>query len=157
MLLSFISKIVLTNINNLAKNYLAYEQNVEIIIAQLNELFNINLIEYLKTNAADFDFGKVLGEIFNSMSDLFGSAILIVVYALFIFLEESNFSKKLKAAFTESEKYNEITSILGDIEHSISNYIGMKSLVSLITGIVSYIALMLIGIDSPIPISMSAM
>ncbi len=149
VLLSLISKIILTNINNLANNYTAYENNVELIITQLNETLNINIIEYLKTNAAEFDFGKVLREIFNSVSELFGSALLIVIYALFIFLEETNFSKKLKAAATSSEKYNEITSILNQIEHSISNYIGLKTLVSLITGIVSYIALSFIGIDSP--------
>lgn len=148
--LSLISKIILANINNLAQNYMSYEQNVELIISQLNETLNINLIEYLKTNAVEFDFGKVLKEIFNSVSELFGSALLIVIYALFIFLEESNFSNKLKSAFPNSEQYNDITDILSKIEHSISNYIGMKSLVSLITGIVSYIALMLIGIDSPL-------
>ena len=148
-LLSLISKVILANINNLAQNYPSYESNVELIIAELNNTLNINIIEYLKTNAAEFDFGKVLGEIFNSVSDLFGSALLIVIYALFIFLEETNFSTKLKSAFPNSTQYNEITEILGKIEHSVSNYIGMKSLVSLITGIISYIALTFIGIDSP--------
>lgn len=150
VIFSLVSKVILSNINQLALNYSTYENNVEIIITQFNELLNINLIEYLKTNASEFDFGKVLTEIFNSLSDLFGNAILIVIYTLFIFLEETNFDKKLKVALSPSDNYSEITNILNQIELSISNYIGMKSLVSLITGIISYFALLFIGIDSPL-------
>ena len=35
------------------------------------------------------------------------------------------------------------------IEASISNYFGLKSFVSLITGVLSYIALLVIGVDAP--------
>lgn len=150
VLLSLISKVLLNNINILAKNYAAYESNIELIIAEINAMLNINLVEYLKTNASDFDFGFVLKSIFNSVSELFGSALLIVIYALFIFLEETNFNKKMIKAFGDSENFGEITSILSQIEHSIGNYIGLKTMVSLMTGIVSYIALAIIDIDSPL-------
>ncbi|MCB0402068.1 MAG: AI-2E family transporter [Flavobacteriales bacterium] len=149
VLMSLISKVILNNINQIAQNYPSYEKNVESIILQLNEELNMNLIEYLKTNATEFDFGQVLKEIFNSLSDLLGNALLIVIYALFIFLEEANFDNKLQKALGSKEKYTDVTSILKQIEQSISNYIGMKSLVSLFTGIASYIALASIGIDSP--------
>lgn len=149
LLLGFISRVLLTNINNLAKNYPAYESNVETTIAQLNELLDINIVEYFKTHVGEFDFGKVLGEIFNSVTDLLGNAFLIIIYSLFIFLEEANFGGKLKRALFKDNRYEEVTEILAKIEHSISNYIGLKTLVSLMTGITSYVALLLIGIDSP--------
>ena len=54
--LFFISRLLLGNINALAKSYPVYEQNVELLIAQLNEIFQINLIDYFKTHTGDFDF-----------------------------------------------------------------------------------------------------
>jgi predicted PurR-regulated permease PerM len=147
--LAIISKILLSNINNLAKNYPEYEQNVEFIITQLNEILNINIIESLKAHSGEFNFGNILKEIFNSVTELLGNALLIVIYALFIFLEESNFGNKLKHALTKEKQHEEVTEILDKIEHSITNYIGLKTLVSTITGIISYVALLFIGIDSP--------
>ena len=42
---AFISKLLMANINSLAKSYPIYEQNVEIMIAQLNEIFQMNLVD----------------------------------------------------------------------------------------------------------------
>ena len=148
-ILGFVSKILVININNLAKSYPQYENNVDMVIEQINGLLNINLVEMLKDHIGDFNFGSILKEIFNSLTDLLGNAFLIIIYALFIFLEETNFSKKLKVVFNKNEQYNEVSEILDKVEESITDYIGLKTLLSIITGVLSYIALLLIGIDSP--------
>jgi len=146
----FISKILLDNVNTIAKSYPLYETNIEMIIININQLFGINIVESLKAHATDFDFGLILKSIFKSLSDLLSNAFIIIIYALFIFLEEVHFSNKLKAAFREKDQYENLSNILGKIESSIGNYIGLKTLVSLITGVISYIALLFIGIDSPV-------
>ncbi len=145
-----ISKLLSTNINALSKSYPTYEANISIMIAQINELFQINLAEYLKAHVGEFDFGSVLKEIFKSLTDLLSNAFIIIIYALFIFLEEANFHNKLKLVFSNNDKYKEINGILEKIEKSVSQYIGLKTLVSVITGAASYIALLFIGIDAPL-------
>ena len=84
---AFISKLLMTNINSLAKSYPTYEHNIEIMIAQLNNIFQINLVDYFKTHSGDFDFGTILKQIFKSLTDLLSNAFIILIYALFIFLE----------------------------------------------------------------------
>ena len=147
---AFISKLLMANINSLAKSYPIYEQNVEIMIAQLNEIFQMNLVDYFKSHAGDFDFGSILKRIFKSLSDLLSNAFIILIYALFIFLEEANFPTKLKAVFAAKRQFNELNKVLDQIEKSITSYIGLKTLVSFITGLASYIALLFIGIDAPL-------
>ncbi|MBL4593309.1 MAG: AI-2E family transporter [Flavobacteriales bacterium] len=149
-IISFVAKILLTNINNLAQSYPIYAGNVEMIINKLNETFGINIIENFKDQLVDFDFGKILKDLFQSITDLLSNTFLIIIFALFIFLEESNFANKLKNVFIDKEKYARLDGILENIEKSIANYIGIKTLVSLTTGIISYIALLFIGIDSPL-------
>ena len=148
--LSFTAKILLTNINNLAQSYPIYAGNIEIVISKINETFGINIIENFKDQLVDFDFSKILKNLFQSITELLSNTFLIIIFALFIFLEESNFGNKLKNVFVEKEKFDRLDDILGSIEKSIANYIGIKTLVSLTTGIISYIALLFIGIDSPL-------
>lgn len=148
-ILSFISKILVTNINNLAQSYPQYESNVDMVIVKINNLLSIDLIAMVKDHIGDFNFGTILKAIFNSLTELLGNAFLIIIYALFIFLEETNFNKKLKVVFSKSDQYNEVSTILGKVEESITDYIGLKTLLSIITGVLSYIALLIIGIDSP--------
>lgn len=149
-IISFVAKILLTNINNLAQSYPIYVGNVELVITKINETFGINIIENFKDQLTEFDFGKMLKELFQSITELLSNTFLIIIFALFIFLEESNFPTKLKNIFTQKEKYDGLNKILENIETSIANYIGIKTLVSLTTGIISYIALLFIGIDSPL-------
>ena len=140
----------MANINSLAESYPIYEQNIELMIAQLNDIFQLNLVEYFKSHAGDFDFGTILKKIFKSLSDLLSNAFIILIYALFIFLEEANFHNKLKAVFTDATQFDELNDILDKIEKSITSYIGLKTLVSFITGFASYIVLLFIGIDAPL-------
>jgi predicted PurR-regulated permease PerM len=149
-ILGFISKLLTANINSLAKSYPVYEANIELMVNKVNELLQINLIDYFKSNAGNFDFGTVLTSIFKSLTDLLSNAFIILIYALFIFLEEANFNTKLKAVFTDNNQYNNISGILDKIEKSITSYIGLKTLISFITGLASYIVLLLIGIDAPL-------
>lgn len=148
--LGLISRLLLKNINSLATSYSQYEGNVDLMIVKINQTLNINLIEYLKTHAGNFDFGMILEKIFQSLTDLLGNAFIILIYALFIFLEETHFHVKLKAVFSNGDKYQKLSNILDKIETSITSYIGLKTLVSFITGFASYIVLLIIGIDAPL-------
>ena len=150
LIFAFISRLLMANINSLAKSYPVYEQNVAIMIAQLNEVFQMNLVDYFKSHAADFDFGTILKRIFQSLSDLLSNAFIILIYALFIFLEETHFPTKLRAMFSDKKQFNELNEVLDEIEKSITSYIGLKTLVSFITGFASYIVLIFIGIDAPL-------
>ncbi len=149
-LLGFISKLLLSNINSLSTSYPAYEANVDVIIMQINDLFSINMIEAAKAHSSEFDFGLILKGIFSSLTDILSNAFIIIIYALFIFLEEVNFNDKLKAVFIKNEQYSRMSEILEEIEKSIASYIGLKTVISLINGILSYIVFVLIGIDAPV-------
>jgi len=148
-ILSIAANILSYNISALAKSYPKYESNVELIINQLNKVFHIDLIEAVKAQSGNFDFGAVLGAIFSSLSGILGNAFMIIIYSIFVLFEETNFQSKLDVLFTDKSKYQRFNQTIKKIENSISSYLGLKTLVSLVTGGLSFIALLLIGIDSP--------
>ncbi len=146
--ISLITEILLVNIRNLADNYPKYIDNISMVIKNINDQFNINLIDDFKTQVRDFNLAKLVSNVLQSLTDLLSNTFLIIIYTLFIFLEESNFSNKLKNVYTDKARYKNLNHILLNIEKSIANYIGVKSMTRISTGVLSYVALLIIGVDS---------
>ena len=149
-LLVVISKILTSNINTLASASQNYDTNIGSIIESLSLYLSVDLVETLKIQLGNINFGNILSLIFNSLTELFGNLFMIIIYVLFIFLEEVNFHKKLLLAFSAKNKQDKISTVIDEIEASVTNYLGLKTLVSLSTGFLSYLVLLFIGIDAPI-------
>jgi len=145
-----VGTVLTASINSLAKSYQRYEANVTDMMSKINKLFNIDLASLLSDFMVDFDFGSILESIFTSLSGLFGNAFMILIYVLFVFLEEASFQTKLRAVFKSDEQHNRASEILNKIEGSITHYIGLKTLTSVITGLLSYAVLLIVGVDSPV-------
>jgi predicted PurR-regulated permease PerM len=96
------------------------------------------------------DFAGLLSSLLSALTSLFGSAFTVLLYLLFILLEEPILPQKLKAMYPDKKKYNHIKNLVAKIDHSIGSYIALKTLVSLVTGFLSYFALLFIGVDAPL-------
>ena len=149
-IIGFVISILASNINDLKNSLPVYENNIIHVEKLINSTFNINVENLFSDFFVDFDFSNIIKNIINSVSSTFGSIFMILIYVLFIFMEESASSNKLKFIYSTQEKYNEARTLLKDIENSISSYITLKTLVSFITGTLSYIVLLIIGIDVPL-------
>lgn len=146
---SFVSEIITNSITDLTSSYSTYESNVDTIIKKIDNYFRVDVVSSVKVLVGKFDYGSFLGDIANGISSLLGDTFMIIIYALFFFLEESSFKNKLTKMFVNKEQnYNNIQSLLTKIENSISNYLRLKTYVSLLTGILSYFVLLFVGVDS---------
>lgn len=146
----FVINVLIGNINNLTNNINDYEKNVALINNQLIAQFKIDFLAMWSNYIGEFDFTNLLKELLNSLTDLFGNAFMIGLYVLFLFFEESAFAPKLKALYPNKTKLNETSETLEKINQSISKYITLKTVVSMITGVTSYVALSIIGVDTPL-------
>ena len=78
--------------------------------------------------------------LFDAVSKIISSTLMIVIFTIFIFLEETNFSHKLKQFLSESKSdYNGFNSTLNKIEWSVAKYLGIKTMSSFITGLLSFL------------------
>jgi predicted PurR-regulated permease PerM len=150
MALNFVVNIVLSNSRILANSYEKYLINVDVLINRVNETFNIDLMDSMKVYFQDFDFGSAVFSLFNYSSGLLGTVFMMLIYTIFIFIEESSFRKKLKKAFPESQKFENTVLMIEKVESSVSKYLVLKTLICLSTGILSYIVLLAVGVDFPV-------
>lgn len=144
-----ISQIIIVSTRSLVQSYSTYKGNISIMTLKINDILNIDINELLSVQIKGLDFTKIFSVVLNGLTDVLSSALLILIYTLFIFLEETNFNSKLKKIFRDGDKYNQILEMLEKIEVSVNQYLGLKILVSLLTGILSYFVLLIIGIDGP--------
>jgi AI-2 transport protein TqsA len=153
LLLSFLLlavQLISKNIQQLSNTLPVYEANVTKITNSINERFDIDLFSMMSDYAKDLNFGGLLSSLFSALTGLFGSAFTVLLYLIFLLLEEPIFPKKLKAMYPDKEQFKHINLLVGKIDHSIGNYIALKTVTSLVTGFLSYFALLFIGIDAPV-------
>lgn len=149
-LMVMVSKILIQNIESLSLSYEKYASNIEIIGLKLNELFNIQIEDEIVAFTKDFDFGSYLRSLINSLSEILGNIVMIIFYVVFMFVEESLFEKKLKLMIKDKTQYLNYAQIFSKVDKSMSSYISLKSLISLMTTTLSYFILLAVGIDSPL-------
>jgi AI-2 transport protein TqsA len=83
----------------------------------------------------------------NKLISMMGNTFLIFLIVLFTLTEFSSFAIKARAILLGSDKsVSYFSTILLNIRH----YLGIKTLICLLTGILVYLALLIIGVDYPL-------
>ena len=149
-LLFVVETIVESSIRSIVKSYTLYQSNLSLISSKIDEMFEIDTLSLFKEYSMDLDIRGILGMILSSITDLLSNAFLILFYCIFIFIEEVNFKYKLQSITEDETQFKQVLNILDEVEISIGKYIGLKTLVSLLTGFLSYIVLYFVGIDFPL-------
>jgi predicted PurR-regulated permease PerM len=137
------------NIKYLSNTLPVYEASVNKITQSINQKFNVELSSLLSEYINDLYLGGILSRLFSTLTSLFGDAFIVLIYLIFLLLEEHTFPKKLKAMYPELGPHEKMRTLVSKIDKSVSNYIALKTMASFLTGFLSYFALLFIGVDTP--------
>lgn len=147
LLVGFVGK----SVNALTGRLPVYQERLGLIMAQFLAWLNNHGIDTSNVLIADYvSPGKIMGLVSITLTfvkGLFTNMFLVFLTVLFILIEASGFPDKLQAAFPNPEK------TLGHfkaITTSISQYMAVKTIFSLATGLSIWGVLALIGIDFPL-------
>ena len=130
-----------------------YQKNLLQLIERFSLIINYDISRHFKfsNNISDLlkqiDFASIIKAVLNTLSGIAGNTFLIIIYVLFLLLEQAVFPKKLRALFTYEEHYRRSQEIIEHINEAIRAYFKVKLTVSLITAITSYILMALVGVD----------
>ena len=76
-----------------------------------------------------------------------GNFGIVLIYVLFLLFEQRGFDKKMRALFPETEHREEVRSLLHRMQEQIQTYVAIKTFTSALTGGVSYVVLLIVGVD----------
>ncbi len=95
----------------------------------------------------EIDLQKLIGATVTSVSVLGGQVFVVFLYASFLMAERLHFSRKIIMAARTQADAKRATEVVGHINQRIGEYLTVKTLVNIMLGLISYIAMRLIGVD----------
>ena len=141
-------QIIVSNIAQISNNYAVYQSTLNDMMTSLGHQLGIeNITEIIEVKIGELNIPGFLQDTLASASALVGNLLLVIVYAIFLSLEESSFVLKLSKIFHLPGQESKISQLLDQIYHSTNKYMTVKAFVSAITGVLCYLVLIFIGVD----------
>ncbi|HEY5564085.1 MAG TPA: AI-2E family transporter, partial [Rhodothermia bacterium] len=133
-----------------------YETRIQAITSDLlthvrhiGAKWDVDFSEYLSENPFDVGmFVQWLQSGFSSFLVVFSNGFIVVLFLLFILAGTGNLAPKIATAFS-SERAEKLYHIARNIDAQIKQYLLAKTLVSLLTGVIATVILLIIGVDFP--------
>ncbi len=141
--------IIISNLSEIISSYQLYEANIYTATSKIEEILKIDLAKQMTTLLNSLDMQNIFSQLANGLSSIFSNFMMVLIYLLFIFLESSSVNHKILALFPDEEKRASFNDTIQKIEDSLSGYFRVKTLMSLLTGFLSFVVLKIVGIDAP--------
>ena len=124
-----------------------YEENFDRILKELFAWFGIEVLPTSDKFLEGINIGSLLSWLGGSVGSMFSGLLLALIYTAFLFAEQPVMARKLDAMVGNPADSENLRNILTRIATQVQNYVWMKTLVSLATGLLSYAVLKLVGVD----------
>jgi len=92
------------------------------------------------------DLQALFGTVASTLAGIFGMVSLVLLYSLFMLIELRFLSNKFEALVPDSKRRATLAMMMSRIDHDIRTYLGVKTVVSLITALISYIIMLMVGL-----------
>ena len=136
-----------SNISDVKAAAPIYQENLLKLSARVYAVFGIENQPNLTQLISQIDLRPFISNIAGTLASIAGSAGLILIYILFLFLEQASFKTKLKALLNGSKHSSTVEEIIDTISKKIETYVAIKTFVSMLTGGACYIVLVLNDVD----------
>ena len=124
-----------------------YQANFAVLASKISASLNVSELPTLGTLLEQVDLAAILTSLGDSVTSVMSDTILIAIYVGFLMAEEHLLPTKIRRLHSDPAKAAQTAALATEIATSIQRYIGMKTVVSLLTAAVSYVVLNLVGVD----------
>ncbi len=135
------------NLSQVSAAVPTYKANFERILATVLDWLNLGQLPSLNQLVGSFDLAPLVSKFIAALTAILGNTGLIFIYILFLLVEQKTFDRKLNAMIADPERRQSIERLLSHMQSDIQTYISIKTLTSLATGILSYLILIIVGVD----------
>ncbi len=140
-------QIVGDNVNEVIGASARYQESFKHLLGQLDQNLLSKLMSNLDKFMDELNFQKILMNVYAGFTTVASSAILIALYVSFLFVEQGVFSKKLVLLVPSSRKQKTIKKLVERTIQDTQTYLGLKTLMGLLTAVASWGIMMWIGLD----------
>jgi AI-2 transport protein TqsA len=124
-----------------------YQENFQPIIQKVMLWLNLDHEPTFEEIKSYLDLGKIITVLAQSFTGIAGKALVVVFYTGFLLYEQKYFNRKIINMIADQQTEDQIRVIIHKIDVRIQKYIGIKSLVSAIDSILTYLILTYFQVD----------
>ena len=124
-----------------------YQDNARQILDKFSNTTGIEVAPVVKQWISQLNMGTLIGDIASAVMALAGNAGIVAIYVAFLLLEQRYFSVKVRLLFPDKNRRRKVLSVLHEIQVQIRQYLYLKTVVSALTGVLSYLVLIWVGVD----------
>jgi len=144
---SFIFDLIQNNISQVVAAAPGYRIRIERIIDKISHTFHFEQSPSLKQLIGTLEFGPLMSQLASALTATLGNIGLVMIYVIFLLLEQNTFGRKMFALFPDEKRQEAVKAMFTRMNDEIQTYLGIKTLVSLVTGLLSYLVLRMVGVD----------
>ncbi|STX39236.1 AI-2E family transporter [Legionella feeleii] len=147
LLVKILIDIIGNNVNDVIAASSRYQENLTNIFNKVDERFHIKTLANVDGFIRGLSLQGILVNIYGVFTSITGSAVLIALYVIFLFVEQHFFTQKLDALFPQAGHRQLVNNIISHIVKDTQTYLGLKTLLSLLTATTSWIIMKCVGLD----------
>jgi len=125
----------------------AYEARLTHLIEQGAHLIGFEQAPTLAELIARVSLAETLGSIATAVATVVSFAGLILIYTLFLFVEQAHFRRKLGVLFHGDGQEARVRAVLDRIDREIRLYIRIKTTLATFTSALAYVVMSSVGVD----------
>jgi len=145
--LAIMAQLITANVNQVSAAAPAYEDNLRHLLATSYELIGLKSAPSFAQIVDQVSVGGIVTTVAGTLGGVASGAGLVVVYVVFMLFEQRGFDGKLHALMPDPARADRLRALLGRISRQIEGYVWMKTLTSLLTGVVSFLIMWGVGVD----------
>lgn len=139
--------IITNNVNNVIAASNRYQENLLAIFSNIDKTLHIEILSSLNQMIKSLNLQTILVNVYGVFSTLASSTVLIMLYVAFLFAEQYFFLSKIDALFPSLENRILVNNILNHIVMNTQTYLGLKSILSIVTALSSWIIMKWVKLD----------
>lgn len=138
---------VAQNVAELSTHTQEYQENIQTKLQGLITTVSPNSEFRLDKLSDLLNLQKLVGWTTSVIGSVTGTLMLVMIYLMFLFAEQTVFEQKFNALFKDPQKLARAQHIRTEVMQKIRIYLSVKTFVSVLTGVLSFLLLTVIGVD----------
>lgn len=114
------------------------DTKVNALIKKLSTISSIDILTPLQKFFQEFSLSSIINKVIAAFSAIFSNIVQIFLYVLFLLIDQRFFKAKLNALFPKQENRNKAEHVFTSISKGVRTYIFITTIISLITGLLTY-------------------
>lgn len=124
-----------------------YQHNLKQILSQVNQKDLAKFASGFDQFLGELNLQGIILGVYSMFTRIAGSAVIIGLYIVFLFVEQRVVQQKFSILFPQAEHRQLMDSMILHIGKDVQAYLGLKSLMGLLTAVASWGIMKAVGLD----------